>query len=314
MLTETLIVATLLITVLLFMYVQFKNVMRSYERSFKYNTINNIYALNNAKKYIESENYVLMANSLFNKDYLELNKCQSVYFKDQNYCNELMQNLNIKKLYLTQQNLQYIKDKKIFDSNTQEFIDSIDFNTDDGYRLIAKFNDNTYGTLKVLSGNKYKLIISDSCTPYLDKNYTIFHKLNSTKEDILDPSRGHSGCGTVINVSEFVDSTNSCIYYTGKNKSEFSLSLDETLNTATIFYDKYASSLTINYYEKGTTTPVSEPVVLNRYCGDTIYIDNYIKTIANREFIYSTKQKVVMTKNNETVNLYYGLEGENVYD
>ena len=48
--------------------------------------------------------------------------------------------------------------------------------------------------------------------------------------------------------------------------------------------------------------------------GDTIYIDNYIKTIANREFIYSTKQKVVMTKNNETVNLYYGLEGENVYD
>ena len=85
MLTETLIVATLLITVLLFMYVQFKNVMRSYERSFKYNTINNIYALNNVKKYIESENYVLMANSLFNKDFLELNKCQSVYFKDQNY-------------------------------------------------------------------------------------------------------------------------------------------------------------------------------------------------------------------------------------
>ena len=116
MLTETLIVATLLITVLLFMYVQFKNVMRSYERSFKYNTINNIYALNNVKKYIESENYVLMANSLFNKDFLELNKCQSVYFKDQNYCNELMQNLNIKKLYLTQQNLQYIKDKKIFDN------------------------------------------------------------------------------------------------------------------------------------------------------------------------------------------------------
>ena len=246
MLTETLIVATLLITVLLFMYVQFKNVMRSYERSFKYNTINNIYALNNVKKYIESENYVLMANSLFNKDFLELNKCQSVYFKDQNYCNELMQNLNIKKLYLTQQNLQYIKDKKIFDNNTQEFIDSIDFNSDDGYRLIAKFDDNTYGTLKVLSGNKYKLIISDSCTPYLEKNYTIFHKLNSTKEDILDPSRGRSGCGTVIDVSEFVDSTNSCIYYTGKNKSEFSLSLDETLNTATIFYDKYASTLTIN--------------------------------------------------------------------
>lgn len=92
------------------------------------------------------------------------------------------------------------------------------------------------------------------------------------------------------------------------------MSLDETLNTATIFYDKYASTLTINYYEKGSTTSVSESIVLNKHCGDVVYIDDYIKTIANREFIYSTKQKVVMTKNNETVNLYYGLEGENIYD
>ena len=41
MLTETLIVATMLITILLVMYVQFKTVIRSYQQSFKYNTINN---------------------------------------------------------------------------------------------------------------------------------------------------------------------------------------------------------------------------------------------------------------------------------
>ena len=52
MLTETLIVATMLITILLVMYVQFKTVIRSYQQSFKYNTINNLYSLYNVKKYV----------------------------------------------------------------------------------------------------------------------------------------------------------------------------------------------------------------------------------------------------------------------
>ena len=50
MLTETLIVATMLITILLVMYVQFKTVIRSYQQSFKYNTVNNLYSLYNIKK------------------------------------------------------------------------------------------------------------------------------------------------------------------------------------------------------------------------------------------------------------------------
>ena len=52
MLTETLIVATMLITVLLVMYLQFKVVMRSYNNSFKYNTVNNLHSLYNVKQYI----------------------------------------------------------------------------------------------------------------------------------------------------------------------------------------------------------------------------------------------------------------------
>ena len=55
MLTETLIVATMLITILLVMYVQFKTVIRSYQQSFKYNTINNLYSLYNVKKYVERD-------------------------------------------------------------------------------------------------------------------------------------------------------------------------------------------------------------------------------------------------------------------
>ena len=54
MLTETLIVATFLVTTLLFLYIQFNNVTKTYDTSFKYNTVNGLYAVNNIINYIKS--------------------------------------------------------------------------------------------------------------------------------------------------------------------------------------------------------------------------------------------------------------------
>ena len=56
MLTETLIVATMLISVLLILYIQFKSVNRSFTSSFSYNTVGSSYNLYNANKYIEISN------------------------------------------------------------------------------------------------------------------------------------------------------------------------------------------------------------------------------------------------------------------
>ena len=42
MLVETLIVATFLVTTLLFIYVQFNNITRTYDTSFRYNTVNGL--------------------------------------------------------------------------------------------------------------------------------------------------------------------------------------------------------------------------------------------------------------------------------
>lgn len=313
MLTETLIVATLLITVLLFMYIQFKNVMRSYEQSFKYNTISDLYALNNIKKYIVQEEYIIMANSLNNRDYIELDKCQSIYFKNQSYCNEIMKDLKIKKIYLTKQNIQGLINKNSFDLATNDFLKSIDFSNDDGYRLIGEFNDGTFGTLKVLGGTEYENLIANSCTQDAITEYTIYHKLKETNQDIFEPVTKKSGCGSIINVNEYINSTNSCLYVSGMSSNEISLSLNESINNATIEYKKYVSTLTINYFEKNSMTKISDSITINASCGDKINLQTYMKSIGNRQFINASVDNLTMTKNNTSVNLYYGLEGENIY-
>ena len=109
MLTETLIVATMLITILLVMYVQFKTVIRSYQQSFKYNTVNNLYSLYNIKKYVERGRYNIMATRLNTASYVDLSECSSLYFEDTAYCSQLLDNLNVKELYLVKENVKYIR-------------------------------------------------------------------------------------------------------------------------------------------------------------------------------------------------------------
>jgi len=55
--TEVLILSTVIIGVLIFMYSQFKNINRSYQISFKYDTVEGMYLANNIINYISDDNY-----------------------------------------------------------------------------------------------------------------------------------------------------------------------------------------------------------------------------------------------------------------
>ncbi len=94
-LTETLIVSTMLVTVLVLMYSQFKNVTKSYDQSFQYNKVDSLYALYNVKKYIQKENYVTLAARLQTNEYVDIKTCSGIYFSSTMYCRELMSSLNI---------------------------------------------------------------------------------------------------------------------------------------------------------------------------------------------------------------------------
>ena len=55
--TEVLILSTVILGVLTLMYVQFKSVNRSYQYSFKYDTVEGLYLANNIVNYINDGNY-----------------------------------------------------------------------------------------------------------------------------------------------------------------------------------------------------------------------------------------------------------------
>jgi len=53
LLAESLIVATFVLSLLIFLFVQFKNLSTSYDSGFKYNSVEGLYALDNVKTYLK---------------------------------------------------------------------------------------------------------------------------------------------------------------------------------------------------------------------------------------------------------------------
>ena len=131
MLTETLIVSTFLVTTLLFIYMQF-------------NTVTNI------ADYIKTEEIDKLKNDLTNSEYIDISKCPNTYFKETEYCQVLFETLKVKTVIFTLENLKELKSKQTdLDQTIVDFIDYLNYDQTDGYRVIAEFNDNTFASLKV---------------------------------------------------------------------------------------------------------------------------------------------------------------------
>ena len=107
MLSETLIVATFLVTTLLFLYVQFNKVTKTYDTSFKYNTVNGLYSTNNIINYIKNDglNNLKVELSQDGIEFVDIASCHTDYFKEKDYCSVLIESLNIKTAIFTNENL-----------------------------------------------------------------------------------------------------------------------------------------------------------------------------------------------------------------
>lgn len=161
LLTELLVTATLVSTVLIFLYTQFYTIKRSYDTSFKYNTVNGLYALSNVRSFLEENDIYILTQGLNTTSYIDL-KNDNLQTADTTYFNELMTGLNIKSLIFTNQNIDnlinQINNGTALNSDTNEyedlkkFIKRIDFDnkdTSNNYRIIAEFNDNTFASILV---------------------------------------------------------------------------------------------------------------------------------------------------------------------
>ncbi len=311
MLTETLIVSTMLITILIILYVQFKNVTRSFYASFTYNTVGSSYNLYNAKLYIEQSDYSLIAEKLKTNTYIDLTDCPGSYFTSTDYCETLFTKLGVTKIIMTNENLHSLIEDNDFDGDFNDFLNSIDYESTDGYRLIGSFKDGTYASIRILNGDKFNFVISNACTATKEVAYRINHIVipeSSATEgyNLAEDTVGKSACGSNIVVTNYAITSNSCYYLTKVSPSNtIDLGIDEDANKATIYYSKYASNLTINHYKVGTTQVLSDPTIVSSFCGNEILVEQYKKNIAGYNYDSVEQETVTMTSTDTTVNLYY---------
>lgn len=169
LLTETLIVSTFIASTMIFIFVQFRRVNTTFDRAFSYNNVNSLYALNNMNDYIMNNGYDDIAKAIdtnVDNPYVGLinddGTCSTVYLTNIDYCNKLVEVLQIEKLFVTNEDLTVnnFKDNLNkygeFDSQMTKFIkfikyDDITESPADSIRkrTIARFKDGTYATLKL---------------------------------------------------------------------------------------------------------------------------------------------------------------------
>lgn len=163
-LAEVIVVSVVVISALVILYTQFISVNNSYYRSFKYNTVDDLYAVNNVINFIEKDNLNNIIEHLNDNNYVDLSSCSNDYFIEYNYCKNLLSTLNIKTLIFTYEDVNELK-KELKTSNLSEgmktFIKTISASKNNKYRVIVEFEDDRYATLKL--GSFVVSNISNEC-------------------------------------------------------------------------------------------------------------------------------------------------------
>ena len=189
LLAESLIVATFVITVLIFLFIQFKNLSSSFDSSFKYNTVEGLYALDNVKTYLKenASDDLKISTALGNNTYIMIyngTACNTeIGLRGTSYCKELMDEQGIKKVIFTRADITNNVDGVVslknrlrttndtfFSENMKNFILRVNVKgINHTYRLIAEFKDGSFATFNVGDENWSSSKYNDP--DYVDPNY-----------------------------------------------------------------------------------------------------------------------------------------------
>ena len=147
MLVETLIVTVFVAGVLIYLYVQFSNLSIAYDQSYIYNNVESLYALEDIKDYIESDmqftEYLIENIEL--KHYIDISNCN--LFIDKEYCLKLLEIENIKEIFVTTNSIP--KERiTIYNEDFLTFINKINIEGEQPYRIVASFNNSTFATIR----------------------------------------------------------------------------------------------------------------------------------------------------------------------
>ena len=149
-LAETIAVSVIIMTSLVIVYTQFVTLNNNYKSSFKYDNVNNLYLVNNLRDFIKNDGLDRLIQLVDNREYVDITSCPNYIFDEYLYCRLLVDNLNIKTVLFTKEDISELKNS-IEDTNySQEmknYVKKINNSTENSQRLIVEFNDETYATL-----------------------------------------------------------------------------------------------------------------------------------------------------------------------
>lgn len=153
MLAETLIVTTFVAGVLIFLFIQFTNLSKSYDESYIYNTTEGMYALEDIKEYINTDSAVLLyvEENIETMNYIDITDCS--LFTNKDYCLNLFKLENIDRIFIT---TNAVPKKNITEYN-EDFLTFINKITEEGnqkYRLVASFKNSMFATLRLGDNNE----------------------------------------------------------------------------------------------------------------------------------------------------------------
>ena len=151
LLVETIVVATFTVTVLVALFLQFKNLLVNYNDSYNYNTVEGVYDLGAYKTCIQTMG-------------IKVKTSDAVPYRDvtntgNSACNRIKTASHLKKIILTNSNLATLKNyiKNNPDSNLSQDmrnmirrLDNIDYQD----RLIAEFENGTFASITYGVNNK----------------------------------------------------------------------------------------------------------------------------------------------------------------
>jgi hypothetical protein len=147
-LIETLIVTTFVSGVLVFLFIQLSTLSNNYDNSYKYNIVEDLYALRNIKNYLSSDasSLISIKTEVDEKGYVEFTDCSM--FTEEKYCLKLLELENIKTIFITKN---YV-DESLFNNyndGLKQFIGKINGEGENKYRILAEFNNSRYATIRI---------------------------------------------------------------------------------------------------------------------------------------------------------------------
>ena len=306
LLTEALVVSVLITTVLTALYVNFKNVSTNVSDSFKYDSISSMYSLKSIRDYIEQENYVLMVSGLDFLDYVDISDCSSYYFSNTNYCKSIFDSIGIEKIIITKENMySLINNKNSLDSSFKKYIKKIKYEKTDGYRLIASFIDKSYANIEIFEGDDFLVNIANACSASTNKKYIVSYIDESLNSSIIDNHIGYAGCGTILEVNDFIDDVqDSCYVVSDISTNSIVIDTDESLNKITIPYSKVKTNVTINYLDLSNNS-IMPSKVQRITCGQIFNSSDAIVQKTGYVFDHASDEVVEIGSSDIEINLFY---------